>query len=262
MDFLLSVFFFYIDESGSPELHHLPILSGETPLFCLTAIAVHETRWRLLGSNYLTLKQRFFKNEIGSDVPLAFEVKGSELSRPSNKDNRRNHAYIKRILELCDQYELAFFSIILQKGPLHPASRTSIYTMSLQYLAERFQAFLVEQDDTGLMIVDSRKHTLDLEVANSYLSYIFGNVNGKQCDRMIEAPMFTDSRLTTGLQIVDTVGSCIYSDSYYWRCRSLSGALDYSHMRQYRPFLKQREFHSQMKHHGYPKHGYRFIKHD
>jgi len=255
------MFFFYIDESGSPELHHLPILSGETPLFCLTAIAVHETKWRLLSRDYDTLKRRFFHKEIGSDVPLTFEVKGSELSRPSNKNNRRNHAYIKRILELCNQYGLAFFSIILRKGYLQPANRISIYTMSLQYLAERFQAFLEENNDNGLMIIDSRKHKLDLEVANSYLSYIFGNVNGRQCDRMIEAPMFTDSRLTAGLQVADVVGSCVYSEAYYWRCRSLLGALDYSHMRQYRPYLRQREFHSQMKHHGFYKHGYRYITH-
>lgn len=255
------MFFFYIDESGNPEPYHSPILSGETPLFCLTAMAVHETKWRLLSRDYHTLKKRFFWKEIGSDIPLSFEVKGSELTRPSNRDNRRNHAYIKRILELCDHFGFAYFSVIIRKSQLNPADRTSIYTMSLQYLAERFQAFLEENNDNGFMILDSRKHKLDLEVANSYLSYIFGNVNGRQCDRMIEAPMFTDSRLTAGLQILDIIGSCMYCDSYYWRCRFLAGALNYSHMRQYRPYLQQGEFHSQMKHYGFYKHGYRYITH-
>lgn len=255
------MFFFYIDESGSPELHHVPIAKGETPLFVLTSICIHETDWRGIGHDFVKLKQRFFKNEIGSSIPLTTEIKGSDLSRPGNRNNRRNHAYISSILQLCNRYNISFFSIIIEKDNINPANKTSIYTMSLQYLVERFQAFLDENDDNGIMIVDSRVHNIDLQVANSHLSYVFGNVNGRQCNRIIEAPMFTDSKLTAGLQIVDIVSSCIYTNQYYRRCRSLQGASNYYHMRQYQPYLDNREFHSRFRHNGYFKHGYRYIKH-
>jgi len=255
------MFFFYVDEAGNPDPHHVPILSGETPLFCLSAIAIHETSWRLLSRDHHRLKQRFFRNEIGSGVPLEYEVKGSELTRPGNRGNRRNHAYLAVILSLCQDYKLPFFSIVIRKNSSSPANATSIYTMSLQYLMERFQDFLDETNDSGLVIVDSRKHHLDLQVARSCLSYIFGNVRGRQFNRLVEAPMFADSRMTSGLQVVDIVGSCIYDDAYYWRCRSIPGALDYSHMRRYRPSLLQREFHSAIKHRGYYTHGFRHISH-
>jgi len=256
------MFFFYIDESGSPDRHHVPILVGETPIFVLTSICIHETDWRKIGHDFVMLKQRFFKNEIGSNVPMITEIKGTELSRPGSRSNRRNHAYIKGVLQLCNVYSMPFFSIIIKKDNIHPADKTSIYTMSLQYLVERFQAFLDEHDDNGLMIVDSRVHNIDSQVANSYLSYVFGNVSGRQCNRIIEAPMFADSRLTAGLQIVDIVSSCIYTNQYYLKCRHISGAADYSHMRQYQSYLNNREFHSKFRHNGYLKHGYRYIRHD
>ena len=253
------MFFFYIDESGNPYPHHVPIRSGETPLFCLSAIAIHETSWRLLSRDHHLLKQRFFKNEIGSGIPLEYELKGSDLMRPGNRSNRRNHAFLSAILKLCQHYSLPFFSVIIRKNSSIPANPTSIYTMSLQYLMERFQAFLDENNDNGLVVADSRTHRLDLQVARSYLSYIFGNVQGKHCTRLIEAPMFANSQLTSGLQVVDTVGSCIYADAYYWRCRAIAGALDYSHMRKYRLDFLQSEFHSTIKHRGYYVNGFRHI---
>jgi len=165
------------------------------------------------------------------------------------------------VLRLCDKYSLPFFSIIIRKDHMAPVNRTSLYTMSLQYLVERFQAFLDESNDNGLMVVDARVHNIDFQVAKSHLSFVFGNITGKQCDRIIEAPMFTDSRLSAGLQLVDNVSSCIYSTNYYWKCRNIPGAHNYSHMTKYRPYLVSREFHSKFRHNGFLRRGYRYIKH-
>jgi len=255
------MFYFYIDESGSPDKYHIPLQSNETPLFVLTSICIHETDWRNITHDLNYLKQRFFKNEIGSGHPHYFEIKGNDLTRPGSRNNRRNHAYLDSVLKLCDKYRLSFFSVIIRKDPITPMEKTAIYTMSLQYLCERFQLFLDENTDNGLMIVDQRVRNIDYEVAKSHLSFVFGNISGKQCNRIIEAPMFTDSRLTAGLQLVDIVSSCIFTTNYYWRCRSIPGALNYHHMTKYRPYLIAREFHSKFPQRGYIRHGYRFIKH-
>ena len=255
------MFYFYIDESGNPEGYHIPIQGSETPLFVLTSLCIHETNWRNVTHDLNYLKQRFFKNEIGAEPPHYFEIKGNDLTRPGNRNNRRNHAYLDSILRLCDKYTLPFFSVIIRKDHITPTNKTSLYTMSLQYLVERFQIFLDDNNDNGLMIIDSRVHNIDFQVAQSHLSFVFGNITGKQCNRIIEAPMFTDSRLTAGLQLVDTVSSCIYTDNYYWKCRTIPGAHNYRHMTKYRPYLAGREFHSKFSHSGYMKHGYRYIKH-
>lgn len=133
--------------------------------------------------------------------------------------------------------------------------------MALQYLVERFQIFLEESggDENGIMVIDSRMHNLDIEVAKSHLSFIHGHTTGKTLDRIIEAPMFADSRLTAGLQITDIIGSCTYANYYHKNSMFISGALNYSHMASYWPQLSALEFKSRNQYDGYNVYGYRLI---
>jgi hypothetical protein len=75
---------------------------------------------------------------------------------------------------------------------------------------------------------------LDYTVAISYLSFIFGHLEGKQLKRIIEAPLFADSKLTAGLQIADIIAMLVYTNTY--RTKVSHGAsgndnnyLDYMH---------------------------------
>jgi len=133
--------------------------------------------------------------------------------------------------------------------------------MALQYLVERFHALLEESEDdeNGIMIMDSRMHNLNLEVAKSHLSFIFGHDTGKTFDKIIEAPMFADSRLTVGLQVTDIIGSCIYTNYYYKNSMFFPGATDYSHMDKYWSYLSACQFRSRDLYDGYPRNGYRLI---
>lgn len=102
-------------------------------------------------------------------------------------------------------------------------------------------------------------HNVDLEVAQSHLSFIFGHKTGKTCDRILEAPMFANSKLTAGLQIVDIMGSCIYANFYHRNCMFVPGALNYSHMGTYWAYLSTLEFQSQRFYDGHRRSGYRVI---
>jgi hypothetical protein len=133
--------------------------------------------------------------------------------------------------------------------------------MALQYLCERFQIFLEESlyQTNSILILDSRMHNVDLEVAQSHMSFIFGHETGKTCDRILEAPMFTNSKLTVGLQLVDIVGSCIYGNFYQRNCMFVQGALNYSHMTAYWPDLDSLQFTSKDLYDGHNKKGFRVI---
>lgn len=255
------MYFFYIDESGSPEQHHSPLVSGETPIFCLSSICIREDDWRSLDRDYLKLKNRFFSYEIGTNRPEYFEVKGSELTRPGNRSNRRNQQFIKQVLNLSTNYNAKLFSVIFIKDTKKPIPKKSLYTMALQYLCERFQIFLEEREDktNGLMIMDSRMRNIDIEVAKSHMSFIFGHSTGKTCDKILEAPMFADSSLTVGLQITDIISSCIYTNYYQRNCMFIPCALDYSHMLSYWQTLLNLEFKSKQMHDGFIKNGFRII---
>jgi hypothetical protein len=255
------MYFFYVDEAGSPEGHHEPLMEGETPIFTLNCMSIKEDNWRRLDRDYVYLKRRFFAKEINTRRAEFYEIKGHTLVSPHQRTSKRRHAFIREVFSLCRTYDARCFSVVFIKDPGNPTSKRSLYTMALQYLVERFQIFLEElpQRENGVIIIDSRVHNLDTAVAVSHLSFIFGHQTGITCDRILEAPLFADSQLTVGLQVTDIIGSCIYANYYLRNCMFISGKLDYSHMAYCWPYLSALEFRSTRLYGGYIKSGYRVI---
>lgn len=250
---------FYIDEGGNIDEHHIPIRDGESPLFCLAAIALQLHDWREIDREYLRIKRKFFEKEIAESGKRAeiWEVK--DLCQPRNRDSSRRHAFLSRILGLCDRYGARTFGITFLKNPQTPTPPGTLYALGLQHLAERFNTYINESAifEHGILIADRRKHRLDFEAANSYLSYVFGHETGKQLTRLQEAPLFADSRLTAGLQIAHHIANLLAGNHYHYYCRDLPGALDYSHLVKYWDWLYAHEFKSRDLYDGNRMYGYR-----
>ncbi len=247
-------------------------MDGQTPLFVLASLAFHADAWRSVDRSYLELKKKFFSKEIGKGRPELFEMKGSQLVRPGNKDSRRAHTFVRRVLELCSNNHMAGFAVGFKKNPIHPTSRTSMYTMALQYLVERFSGFLEEthqgltlgyaaQHAQGIIVADSRMRNLDLNVAISHLSFIFGNPVGQRCTRVIEAPTFTHSELSVGIQLTDIFAACLYARYYRRTCRTIANAFDYSHMAYSDDCLDKLEWRAKTPTNGFFLRGIRFLDH-
>lgn len=267
------MFLLYADEAGSPDAHKEPLIVGQTPLFVLASLAFQADDWRKLDREYRELKLKFFKSEIGTDRPEQFEMKGSELVRPSNKNSRRRHTFVRRALQLCLDHKATGFSVVFKKSPLKPTAKNSIYNMALQYSVERFSYFLDELSEGlnaqfaphnchGVIIADSRMRNLDLNVAISHLSFIFGHSMGRTFERVIEAPTFTFSQLSVGIQLTDIFASCIYARYYQRMCaKTVPGALNYSHMQYADEYTNQLQWTANKARDGYFHRGYRIIDH-
>jgi hypothetical protein len=255
----------YVDESGDVRKHNIPLKNGQTPLFTLTGLALPLEEWRNIDRDFLSLKYKFFQPEIdqSSKRPEYYEIKGNSLCSPRNKNSRRRHFFIKKVCDLIATYEGKLFCVTVVKCPNNPTPARSIYTSSLQYMVERFNAYISEHKlyDKGIIIADSTKR-FDFAVASSHMSFIFGSENGKLLTHIYEAPLFADSKLTVGLQLVDNVGSFIFTNHYHYYCRSVNGACLYDHMQQHWDALRSLEFNSRKKYSGYPQHGFRVIRHD
>jgi hypothetical protein len=173
---------------------------------------------------------------------------------------------------VCANNNMAGFAVGFKKHPINPTSKTSMYTMALQYLVERFSVFLEEtsqgltpahpaQHAQGIIVADSRMRNLDLNVAISHLSFIFGNPIGQRCLRVIEAPTFTHSELSVGIQLADIFAACLYARFYRRTCRTIVNALDYSHMAYTDDILDKIEWHAKTPVNGYFLRGIRFLDH-
>jgi len=264
----MSTCVFYIDESGSTKGFSIPVRPdlGETAVFCLYALALPLEDWRNFDRDYLRLKWHFFEKEINESRHRAelWEVKGNELCAPRNRDSQRRHAFLREVFDLCGRYGATGFGVAFLKDYVNPMASESCYTLGLQYLAERFNFFLSESRiyDNGILIADERMKDLDFNVAQSYLSYVFGNVNGRLLTCLAESPLFANSRLTSGLQIVDNIAAVFFADKYNYYCRDVPGAPDYSHISKwYWPRLKNLEFKSRQVYDGHIQYGYKICDH-
>jgi hypothetical protein len=264
------MFLLYVDESGSPHHHSEPLLSGQTPLFVLASLVFHADQWRTIDRLYLRLKSRFFAPEIGAGYAEQFEVKGTSLICPHNATSRRRHAFVRAVMNLCIEKQGCAFAIIFRKNAVNPTPATSMYTMALQYLVERLSCFLEEtaqgittgfeaQHSQGIVIADTRLNNLDLNVAVSHLSFIFGNPTGQQCLGVVEAPTFTFSQLSVGLQLTDIFAACVYARAYRRHCRDIPGGCDYRHMSYFDSYADRLEFRSRKANEPHPIRGYRYI---
>jgi hypothetical protein len=261
----MSTCILYVDESGDPRKCRVPLQGNQTPIFTLTGLALPLRDWRNIDREYLALKNKFFKAEIerSSKRPEHYEVKGNYLSAPRNKDSRRNYYFISQLFELTHHYDGKLFGVTVVKNTQTPTSAKSIITSSLQYMVERFNTYIAEhaEFDKGLIIADSTKR-FDFDVASSHMSYIFGSETGRNLTNIYEAPLFADSKLTVGLQLVDNLSSTLYSNHYHYYCRSIEGAQSYEHMQQHWERVKAIQFKSRKQYNGYYIHGFRVIRHD
>ncbi|WP_446009264.1 DUF3800 domain-containing protein [Candidatus Electrothrix sp.] len=255
----------YVDESGDIRKHNVPLKNGQTPIFTLTGLALPLEEWRNIDRELLYLKRNFFEAEISKSNKRAesYEVKGNTLCSPRNKSSRRNHIYIIKLCEMVGRYDGKLFCVSVVKDPEKPTPPTSIYTFSLQYMSERFNTFISEHRsfDKGIIIADSTKR-FDNDVAKSHMSFIFGAENGKQLQHIYEAPLFADSQLTAGLQIVDNLSSLVFTNHYQYYCSNVEGACSYEHMKQHWDRTKWLEFKSKKKYDGYLKYGFKTLRHD
>ncbi len=264
----------YLDESGSVDPHRLPLKTAQTPVFTVAGVALPIEKWRAYDRMYLGLKREFFAAEIdrSSKPDTRWEIKGSNLVAPRNATSERNKVFTYKVFDLIQQFGGRAFGCSFLKCPAEPTSKTTIYTKAVQIIDERFDIFLREQNDNGIIILDSRMAHMkrgsgtDYTVAVSHLSFVFGNEHGRELKRIKEAPLFADSCLTAGLQIADIVAAQVYAEAYRDKLTPDGpvqdlGLLDYGHTRKFAKPLHEVEFHSVNRYGDHHRHGFRILDH-
>jgi hypothetical protein len=266
----------YLDESGDASSHHIPVRSGETPIFTLAGVALNLSEWRSYHRSFSTLKWDFFRNEIekSSRNTSQWEFKGNRACAPRNAESARIADFTHKTLDIINDHKGKLFSVSFVKNHTKPTSSITMYTKALQILAETFDIFLRENstDAEGIIILDSRMaHCqkgagLDYIVAISLLTYIFGNEQGRQIKRIQEAPLFADSSITTGVQIADIIAAIMFANTYRLQLSPAGPSLEYAylnytHTKRYWQHLLSLKFYSENSYQGWKKSGFRMFDH-
>ena len=86
-------------------------------------------------------------------------------------------------------------------------------------------------------------------------------MRGRTFINILEAPLFADSRLTVGLQVVDIFASTLFTNHYHYYLRGTDGAPNYGHMRKYWSTIDALQYKSRQLVDGHKVFGYRVVDH-
>ena len=207
----------YIDESGCTGA--LPAADAPIqPVLVIVGIALHQPHLAHLTHEFLDLKRTFFPALFTKSVPalshVRIEVKGADVRtniRTGGRNLRRHSLrYLDGFVRLLEKYNAKIFGRIWIKGIGMPVKGRAIYAFSIQAICSTFQNALTVDDDTGIIIADSRTPYLNAGVSHSIFTQKF-KVAGDSYDRLLEMPTFGHSENHVGLQFTDLLCSALLS---------------------------------------------------
>ncbi len=203
----------FVDESGGFEA---PASNpSATPLMALVGLIVDSAALPAITGDFIHAKMAYFPQKSTSNKFLdniRDEVKGAELraSLRSTSRNTRRHArgYLDRVLDILTKHDVRLVGRVWVKAvgqPLHPDAS---YTYAIQDIARHFHTYLAANNQTGMVICDSRMHNQDAQVSHSIFTQKH-STRGDRLPRIAEAPVFGVSMNHAALQLADTVASAL-----------------------------------------------------
>ncbi|MBI1328602.1 MAG: DUF3800 domain-containing protein [Alphaproteobacteria bacterium] len=204
----------YVDESGCTGML-ASTNSSIQPVLVFAGLMIDYSRLHSVTEQFLTLKQKYFPNLFPSDrryflSGILAEIKGSQLRHNVAHGNRNlirhTFGFFDGVFKILEDNNAQTLGRVWVKGIGSPIDGKAIYTFSIQSVATTFQEFLRATDDIGFIVLDSRRKSLNAEVAHSLFTQKF-RFSGDAIDRIVELPTFAHSDNHAMLQIADVVAS-------------------------------------------------------
>jgi hypothetical protein len=204
---------FYLDEAGCTGALPAPN-SPIQPVFVLAGIIMPRDGIKPLTSDLLRMKERYYPHRLPANADfldwILYEIKGADLRkqiRVGNRDERR-HAIgvMDSFVSLLEMYNCRILGRLYVKGIGARFKGVAVYTSSVQNLAREFQWHLQTNNESGLMILDSRDKPKNTNVSHSVFTQKFRTA-GDAYDRLVEMPLFGHSDNHAGIQCADLLCS-------------------------------------------------------
>ena len=144
--------------------------------------------------------------------------------------------FLRETLALLESEQARLSGRVWVKGIGLPVNGRSIYTFSLQYICKCLNAQLDADDDSGLLVCDSRNKAPNSLASFSVFTQKF-KATGDRIPRVFEMPVFGHSENHAGVQIADVICfALLFPLAVHTYCR---GTISNIHVRDY-PYLRDR----------------------
>jgi len=203
--------FCFIDEAGDSQPINSPTQNIQ-PLLVISGLIIDGSKIPLLTKEFIQLKKRYFPNKFSTlnhDLDILIkEIKGDELRKKIKTQNfsssniQSTFRFLDSIFSLLKKHDVKLVSSIWVKNFGQPLVDRSIYTLTTQQICIRFNHYLHENNDNGVVIADYRDPTKNRYVAHSIFTRKHQH-KGDSLPRLYEVPTFGISDNHACLQIAD-----------------------------------------------------------
>lgn len=193
------MYLLYVDESGDVGIHNSP-----TKYFVLSAIIIHESKWRKTLDELVIFRKKLRDNK---GLKLREEIHCTELiNRPKElvriKRNDRLDIIKKCVDWLNHQENIEIFSVVKFKSD----PKEDIFNSAWIQLIHAFEKHLKSKNDLekGVILSDNT----DGEKLRLLIREQRHTLNNR-IDKIIEDPIFRDSRNSLLHQMNDVIAYCV-----------------------------------------------------
>lgn len=211
--------FCYIDESGDSQVINVGTAAVQ-PFLIIGGLIVEAGIIAALTQDFIALKQQYYPGKFQGvthalDVLLT-EVKGSDIRTDIRKNVLTSNVvqhhfhFLDAVLKLCKDHNLKLVARCWVKKFGQAINDKSIYSITAQNIAQRFQVFLDVNNSNGMLIADFRDPARNSYVAHSVFTQKHkAGTGGDQYPRIYETATYGISDNHACLQIADLLISAI-----------------------------------------------------
>lgn len=189
----------FVDESGHP-IPTDPTIRPILLAVCINEIDIHE----------LTLKINKIKLDVyGKDD---VEIKATNLIRSKTLDPRftNNKLFVDKLIDLINSFNIKVFAIIMERPDFTPYTEEGMLHKQYYHLLRRIEFFCEKYDyPMALTIFDEQDRKEDEKIAIAFNNYLYKTSLGKSFKKILEVPLFANSKVTPGIQIADLMAGII-----------------------------------------------------
>lgn len=214
----------YVDESGVPEI------KDNTKFFVASGAVFHEKELETMKKLIIEFKNNNFTGKLdGAELHVHDIYKGKNVFYGLSKQQK--YDLLDNVYSTIEKLDLTIITIAIDKTKLKiKYPHYKIAETAYKFLIERFDKFLGEKDNKGVIRIDRttndqeiklNKRDCDiLQIVNAIRKYGTG---WQTISHIVEEPLFYNSSMRKGLQVADAIAYCTnrhlagYSDfEPYW----------------------------------------------
>lgn len=204
----------YVDESGDGQTVD-PSTPEAPPVMVIGGIIVSESALRALTWDFIALKKQFrptLRQAAKLSEVIRTEIKGSNIRAHLRNGNRNQvrlaHGLIDKLLAMLERHDCRVLARICVKQDGVVNAEDAMYGASVASLCAHFEHFLAERDDRGVVILDSRTKSKNVDNVHCVTTRKF-RTGGDLMPHVAESPVFGHSDSHIGLQIADLLISAV-----------------------------------------------------